>query len=224
MIFDAKHEMIRKLVRQFAETELTTEVLDKVEETGEFPEEIVDKMAKCGFLGLKIPREYGGAGADTLAYIIMIEEIARVSAVASLYANTPNSLGGGPLMQAGTPEQLEKYLRPSVENKVKIVFGLTEPGAGSDASGMVTTAVKDGDDYILNGRKCFISGAPLADYCIVYAKTDMSRGNKGIRLYRGHEGPRRLLRQARGQDGPGGLRHLRRGAGGCPRPQERHAG
>ena len=98
MIFDAKHEMIRKLVRQFAETELTTEVLDKVEETGEFPEEIVDKMAKCGFLGLKIPREYGGAGADTLAYIIMIEEIARVSAVASLYANTPNSLGGGPLM------------------------------------------------------------------------------------------------------------------------------
>ncbi len=131
MIFDAKHEMIRKLVRQFAETELTTEILDKVEETGEFPEEIVDKMAKCGFLGLKIPREYGGAGADTLAYIIMIEEIARVSAVASLYANTPNSLGGGPLMQAGTPEQLEKYLRPSVENKVKIVFGLTEPGAGS---------------------------------------------------------------------------------------------
>lgn len=162
MIFDAKHEMIRKLVRQFAETELTTEVLDKVEATGEFPEEIVDKMAKCGFLGLKIPREYGGAGADTLAYVIMIEEIARVSAVASLYANTPNSLGGGPLMQAGTPEQLEKYLRPSVENKVKIVFGLTEPGAGSDASSMVTTAVKDGDDYILNGRKCFISGAPLA--------------------------------------------------------------
>ena len=113
----------------------------------------------------------------------MIEEIARVSAVASLYANTPNSLGGGPLMQAGTPEQLEKYLRPSVENKVKIVFGLTEPGAGSDASSMVTTAVKDGDDYILNGRKCFISGAPLADYCIVYAKTDMTKGNKGISAF-----------------------------------------
>ena len=116
MIFDAKHEMIRKLVRQFAETELTTEVLDRVEETGEFPEEIVEKMAKCGFLGLKIPREYGGAGADTLAYVIMIEEIARVSAVASLYANTPNSLGGGPLMQAGTKEQLEKYLVPAVQN------------------------------------------------------------------------------------------------------------
>ena len=183
MIFDAKHEMIRKLVRQFAETELTTEVLDRVEDTGEFPEEIVEKMAKCGFLGLKIPREYGGAGADTLAYVIMIEEIARVSAVASLYANTPNSLGGGPLMQAGTKEQLEKYLVPAVQNKIKIVFALTEPGAGSDAGSMVTTATKDGDYYVLNGRKCFISGAPIADYCIVYAKTDMTKGNKGISAF-----------------------------------------
>lgn len=183
MIFDAKHEMIRKLVRQFAETELTTEVLDRVEETGEFPEEIVEKMAKCGFLGLKIPREYGGAGADTLAYVIMIEEIARVSAVASLYANTPNSLGGGPLMQAGTKEQLEKYLVPAMQNKIKIVFALTEPGAGSDAGSMVTTATKDGDYYVLNGRKCFISGAPIADYCIVYAKTDMTKGNKGISAF-----------------------------------------
>ena len=183
MIFDAKHEMIRKLVRQFAETELTTEVLDRVEETGEFPEEIVEKMAKCGFLGLKIPREYGGAGADTLAYVIMIEEIARVSAVASLYANTPNSLGGGPLMQAGTKEQLEKYLVPAVQNKIKIVFALTEPGAGSDAGSMVTTATKDGNYYVLNGRKCFISGAPIADYCIVYAKTDMTKGNKGISAF-----------------------------------------
>ena len=183
MIFDAKHEMIRKLVRQFAETELTTEVLDRVEETGEFPEEIVEKMAKCGFLGLKSPREYGGAGPDTLAYVIMIEEIARVSAVASLYANTPNSLGGGPLMQAGTKEQLEKYLVPAVQNKIKIVFALTEPGAGSDAGSMVTTATKDGDYYVLNGRKCFISGAPIADYCIVYAKTDMTKGNKGISAF-----------------------------------------
>ena len=183
MIFDTKHEMIRKLVRQFAETELTTEVLDRVEETGEFPEEIVEKMAKCGFLGLKIPREYGGAGADTLAYVIMIEEIARVSAVASLYANTPNSLGGGPLMQAGTKEQLEKYLVPAVQNKIKIVFALTEPGAGSDAGSMVTTATKDGDYYVLNGRKCFISGAPIADYCIVYGKTDMTKGNKGISAF-----------------------------------------
>ena len=107
MIFDAKHEMIRKLVRQFAETELTTEVLDRVEETGEFPEEIVEKMAKCGFLGLKIPREYGGAGADTLAYLIIIEGIARGSAVARLYAHTPNSLRRGPPFQGRTKVPLE---------------------------------------------------------------------------------------------------------------------
>ena len=173
MIFDAKHEMIRKLVRQFAETELTTEVLDKVEETGEFPEEIVDKMEQFAEGGL----DYSGK-----CYISESACMEDAKAVAAL-VEAPNSLGGGPLMQAGTPEQLEKYLRPSVENKVKIVFGLTEPGAGSDASGMVTTAVKDGDYYVLNGRKCFISGAPLADYCIVYAKTDMTKGNKGISAF-----------------------------------------
>ena len=184
MIFDAKHEMIRKLVRQFAETELTTEVLDKVEETGEFPEEIVDKMAKCGFLGLKIPREYGGAGADTLAYVIMIEEIARVSAVASLYANTPNSLGGGPLLLGGNEAQKQKYL-PAVASGEKImVFGLTEPGAGSDAGGTTTTAIADGDDFIINGRKCFISGAPMADWAVVFAKTDLTaKGSKGISMF-----------------------------------------
>ena len=88
-----------------------------------------------------------------------------------------------PLMQAGTKEQLEKYLVPAVQNKIKIVFALTEPGAGSDAGSMVTTATKDGDYYVLNGRKCFISGAPIADYCIVYAKTDMTKGNKGISAF-----------------------------------------
>ena len=170
MIFDAKHEMIRKLVRQFAETELTTEVLDRVEETGEFPEEIVEKMAKCGFLGLKIPREYGGAGADTLAYVIMIEEIARVSAVASLYANTPNSLGGGPLMQAGTKEQLEKYLVPAVQNKIKIVFALTEPGAGSDVGALATTYKRENGKIYLNGTKTFITSSAGVKYLVIMAK------------------------------------------------------
>ena len=121
---------------------------------------------------------------DTLAYVIMIEEIARVSAVASLYANTPNSLGGGPLMQAGTKEQLREVSPcPPCRTRSRSSSRLTEPGAGSDAGSMVTTAAKDGDDYVLNGRKCFISGAPIADYCIVYAKTDMTKGNKGISAF-----------------------------------------
>ena len=183
MIFSEKHQLIRKLVQDFCARELTSEILDKVEETGVFPQEILDKMAKAGFFGIKIPREYGGQGADYLAYAIMIEEIARVSPVASLYANSPNSLSGGPILLSGTPEQLEKYLRPCVTGEKMLAFGLTEPGAGSDAGGMTTVAVEDGDSYILNGRKTFITMAPLADYTIIYAKTNPEKGTKGISAF-----------------------------------------
>lgn len=183
MIFSEKHQLIRKLVQDFCARELTSEILDQVEETGVFPQEILDKMAKAGFFGIKIPREYGGQGADSLAYVIMIEEIARISPVASLYANSPNSLSGGPILLSGTPEQLEKYLRPCVTGEKILAFGLTEPGAGSDAGGMTTVAVEDGDSYILNGRKCFITMAPLADYTIIYAKTNPEKGTKGISAF-----------------------------------------
>lgn len=183
MKFTQQHELIRKLAREFAENELTKEVLDKVEETHVFPKEILDKMAKAGFFGIKIPRELGGAGADTVAYVTVMEEIARVSAVASLYVSSPNSLSGGPLLLAGTKEQLEKYLRPVVTGEKMLAFALTEPGAGSDAGGMTTTAVEDGDVYVLNGRKTFITMAPLADFAVVYAKTDPSRGSRGITAF-----------------------------------------
>lgn len=183
MKFTQQHELIRKLAREFAENELTKEVLDKVEETHVFPREILDKMAKAGFFGIKIPRELGGAGADTVAYVTVMEEIARVSAVASLYVSSPNSLSGGPLLLAGTKEQLEKYLRPVVTGKKILAFALTEPGAGSDAGGMTTTAEEDGDVYVLNGRKTFITMAPLADFAVVYAKTDPSRGSRGITAF-----------------------------------------
>lgn len=183
MIFSEKHQLIRKLVRDFCQKELTNEILDEVEESGVFPQEILDKMAKAGFYGIKIPREHGGQGADNLAYVIMLEEICRVSPVASLYANSPNSLSGGPILLSGTPEQLEKYLRPCVTGEKMLAFALTEPGAGSDAGGMTTTAVPDGDYYILNGRKTFITMAPLADYTIVYAKTNPEKGTRGITAF-----------------------------------------
>ncbi len=183
MIFSEKHQLIRKLVRDFAEKELTTEILDKVEETGEFPVEIQKKMAKAGFYGIKIPRELGGQGADNLAYVIMLEELCKVSPVASLYANSPNSLSGGPIMLAGNDEQKEKYLRPCVTGEKMLAFALTEPNAGSDAGSMTTVAVEDGDYYILNGRKTFITMAPLADYSIVYAKTDLTKGTRGITAF-----------------------------------------
>ncbi|ETA80118.1 acyl-CoA dehydrogenase family protein [Youngiibacter fragilis] len=183
MFFTEQHELIRKLAKDFAEKELTNDVLDKVEESGVFPKEILDKMGKAGFFGIKIPREVGGQGADARSYAIVMEEVARVSAVASLYVSSPNSLSGGPLLLAGTDEQKEKYLRPVVTGEKILAFGLTEPGAGSDAGGMTSTAVKDGDYYILNGRKTFITMAPLADYAIIYAKTDLTKGTKGISAF-----------------------------------------
>lgn len=183
MFLTEQHDLIRKLVREFAEKELTSDILDKVEETGEFPEEILKKMANAGFFGVKVPKELGGSGADHRAYVIVVEEIARVSGVASIYVSSPNSLSGGPLLLSGTDEQKEKYLKPILTGEKKLCFALTEPGAGSDAGGMTSTAVKDGDYYVLNGRKTFITMAPLSDYAIIYAKTDVTKGTKGISAF-----------------------------------------
>ncbi len=175
--------MIQEMVRNFAKKELTSEVLDKVEETGIFPQEILDQMGEMGLYGIKIPEEYGGQGLDNMAYVVMLEELCRVSPVASLYANSPNSLSGGPVMYAGTEEQKRKYLTPVATGEKILAFALTEPGAGSDAGGLITKAVRDGDHYVLNGRKTFITMAPLADYAIVYAKTDKDKGTKGISAF-----------------------------------------
>ena len=184
MILSEKHQMMRKLYRQFAETEFTPELLDHLEETGEFNWDMHNKMAKYGFMGVKIPVEYGGQGGDSLAYVMMVEEFARVSPVLSIYANTSNSLGAGPLLFCGTEEQKQKYVVPVAKGEPILAFALTEPGAGSDAGGTQTTAVEDGDFYILNGRKTFSSGAPMADYCVVYAKTDPTqKGSRGISMF-----------------------------------------
>ena len=184
MILDETHARLQKLYREFAQNEFTKELLDELDETGEFNWEIHKKMAKYGFMGVKIPVEFGGSGGDYLAYALTIEEFARVSPVLSIYANTSNSLGGGPLMLGGTKEQKLKYLPGCASGEQIMAFGLTEPGAGSDAGGTTTTAVQDGDDFILNGRKCFISGAPMADNCLVFAKTDPTqKGSKGISLF-----------------------------------------
>lgn len=184
MILSEKHQMMQALYRQFAQTEFTDELLDRLEETGEFDWDIHNKMSKFGFMGVKIPTEYGGQGGDSLAYVLMVEEFARVSPVMAVYANTSNSLGSGPLLFCGTEEQKQKYLTPVARGEKIMVFGLTEPGAGSDAGGTLTTAVPDGDDFILNGRKTFISGAPFADYAVVYARTDLTqKGSKGISMF-----------------------------------------
>lgn len=184
MILSQKHQMMRKLFRQFAETEFTTEILDELEATGEFNRDMHNLMAKYGFMGAKIPVQYGGQGGDSLTYVLMIEEFARISPVLSIYANTSNSLGAGPLLFCGTEAQKQKYVPPIASGEKILCFALTEPGAGSDAGGTQTTAVQDGDYYVLNGRKTFISGAPFADYCVVYAKTDPTqKGSRGISMF-----------------------------------------
>ena len=186
MILDKKHAMQQKLFRQFAETEFTKELQDELDNTGEFNWEMHKKMSKYGFMGVKIPKEYGGAGCDYLTYALLIEEFARQCSVLSIYANTSNSLGGGPLMLAGNEEQKKKYLPLLASGEKIIAFGLTEPGAGSDAGGTCTTAVFDPEteEYVLNGRKCFISAAPMADWTIVFAKTDLkAKGSKGISMF-----------------------------------------
>ncbi|MBQ8264032.1 MAG: acyl-CoA dehydrogenase family protein [Oscillospiraceae bacterium] len=184
MILSEKHKMVQKLCRQFAETEFTDTMINNLEETAEFDWEIFAKMSANGFTGIKIPVEYGGQGGDILSYCIMMEEFARVSPIMSVYATTSNSLGGGPLMFCGTEEQKRKYLIPVAKGDKIMSFGLTEPGAGSDAGGTLTTAVRDGEYFVLNGRKTFISAAPVADYAIIYARTDpKSKGSKGISMF-----------------------------------------
>lgn len=184
MILSDKYKLLRKNFRNFAETEFTTEIQEQLDREGGFNWDLHYKMAKYGFMGIKLPVEYGGQGGDTLTYVLMVEEFARVCPVLSIYANTPNSLGSGPLLTCGTPEQKKKYIPPLASGEKKIVFALTEPGAGSDAGGTLTRAVKDGEYYVLSGRKCFISGAPLADYAVIYAKTNPAlKGNKGISMF-----------------------------------------
>ena len=184
MVLSEKYELMRKNFRNFAETEFTTEIQEKLDREGGFEQELFDKIAKYGFCGIKIPVEYGGQGGDALAYVLMNEEFARVMPVGAIYANTSNSLGAGPLLFCGNEEQKKRILPDVAAGKKILVFGLTEPGAGSDAGGTLTRADQDGDDFILNGRKCFISGAPHADYCVVYAKTDPSqKGSKGISMF-----------------------------------------
>ena len=177
-----KHEMIRKLAREFAENEIAPYAA-QIDETGVYPKELHDKIIACGFHAVTIPKEYGGCGGDTVSATIVTEEFTRVDASASSQL-MPNSLSGGSLMLFGNEAQKQKYLRALAEGTMTGAFAITEPGAGSDTAAITTTAEKDGDYYILNGRKCFITQGPDCDFVTVFAKTDPSaKGVKGISAF-----------------------------------------
>ena len=165
-----EHEMIQKMVRDFAQREVAPTAAERDEEE-RFDMNIFKKMAELGLTGIPWPEEYGGIGSDYLAYVIAVEELSRVCASTGVTLSAHTSLAGWPVYKYGTEEQKQKYLRPMAEGTQMGAYGLTEPSSGSDAGAMKTTAKLDGEDYVLNGSKIFITNGGIADIYIVFAIT-----------------------------------------------------
>ena len=178
----AQQELMQQLMRSFAETEVKP-LAAEIDETEQYPRATVTKMAKNGMLGINIPAEYGGAGADSLSYVIAIEELAKVCATTAIIMSAHTSLACGPLLSFGTEEQKQKYLVPLAKGEKIGAFGLTEPNAGTDSAAQQTTAVLEGDHFVLNGSKCFITNGGQADVYIIFAMTDKAKGNRGISAF-----------------------------------------
>lgn len=181
-VLSEEHTMARTLFRTFAENEVKP-LAQELDEQERFPTETVEKMAAYGFLGIPVPKEWGGQGADTLAYAICVEELSRVCATTGVIVSAHTSLCADPIRKYGTQEQKEKYLVPLAAGRSLGAFGLTEPGAGTDAAGQQTKAVLRGDHYILNGTKTFITNGGVADTYVIFAMTDKSKGTKGISAF-----------------------------------------
>ena len=175
---DKKHEMARSLFREFAENEVKP-LAQETDETEQFPAETVKKMAKYGFMGIPVPKEYGGQGCDPLTYVMCVEELSKVCATTGVVVSAHTSLCIDPIMTYGTEEQKQKYVRPLATGEKLGAFALTEPGAGTDAQGAQTKAVLDGDEWVLNGSKCFITNGKVADVYIVIAITSVTEDKRG---------------------------------------------
>ncbi len=174
--------LVRKMVREFAENEVKP-IASEIDEEERFPAETVEKMAKLGMMGIYFPKEYGGAGGDVLSYAITVEELAKVCGTTAVIVSAHTSLCCAPIFENGTEEQKQKYLPDLLSGRKLGAFGLTEPNAGTDASGQQTTAVLEGDHYVLNGSKCFITNGSVADVFVVFAMTDPKMGNRGISAF-----------------------------------------
>ena len=174
-----QHEMARQLFKDFAENEVKP-LAQETDETEVFPQVTVDKMGKNGFLGIPVPKEFGGQGADILTYIMCVEELSKVCGTTGVIVSAHTSLCVDPILTYGTKEQKEKFLPPLCNGEKLGAFGLTEPGAGTDAQGAQTKAVLDGDEWVLNGSKCFITNGKEADVYIIIAVTGTieKRGRK----------------------------------------------
>ncbi|MEQ8197240.1 MAG: acyl-CoA dehydrogenase [Clostridiaceae bacterium] len=177
-----EQKLVRQMVREFALNEVKP-IAGEIDETEEFPMENVKKMAQLGMLGIPFKKEFGGAGGDNVSYAMTVEELSKVCGTHGVIVSAHTSLCACVVDQFGTQAQKEKYLPELAKGEKLGAFGLTEPGAGTDASGQQTTAVLDGDNYILNGSKIFITNGGVAETFIIFAMTDRSKGTKGISAF-----------------------------------------
>lgn len=177
-MLDKKHEMARTLFKEFAEKEVKP-LAQEVDETEVFPRGTVEKMAKAGFLGIPVPKEYGGQGCDPLTYAMCVEELSKVCGTTGVIVSAHTSLCCDPIQTYGTEEQKQKYLVPLAKGEKLGAFGLTEPGAGTDAQGQQTKAVLDGNEWVLNGSKIFITNGKEADVYVIFAVTSVVTDAKG---------------------------------------------
>ncbi len=177
--YSREQEMVKKMLKEFAENEIAP-ICEEIDAEAKYPYETVAKLGELGIMGMPFPAEYGGAGSDYLTYIMAVEEISKVDASHGVIVQTHNALCCWPIFTYGTEEQKRKYLPDLLSGKKLGAFGLTEPNAGTDAAMQQTTAKDMGDHWLLNGSKIFISGGGIADVYVVMAMTDKSKGNKGI--------------------------------------------
>ena len=177
-----QEQLFLQMIREFAEKEVKP-LAAEVDESERFPMETVQKMAKLGIMGIPFPVELGGAGGSNILYTLAVEELSRVCATTGVIVSAHTSLCCAPIMEHGTPEQKAKYLPKLASGEWIGAFGLTEPNAGTDASAQQTIAVKEGDHYVLNGSKIFITNAGYAHVYIIMAMTDKSKGTKGISAF-----------------------------------------
>lgn len=181
-ILSKEHEMARDLFREFAEKEVAP-LAQEIDETHRFPRETVEKMQRFGFMGIPFAKKWGGQGCDTLTYALCVEELSKVCGTTGVIVSAHTSLCADAINKFGTDEQKEKFLRPLASGRKIGAFGLTEPEAGTDAAGTQTRAEEDGDDYVLNGNKIFITNGGEADIYVIFAMTDKSQGTHGISAF-----------------------------------------
>jgi alkylation response protein AidB-like acyl-CoA dehydrogenase len=177
-----EHKMIRDAARDFAQNEIAP-IAAQHDETGEFPLATIQKMGALGLMGIEVPEEYGGAGMDTLAYVLAMEEIAKADVSHSTIMSVNNSLYCHGLLRFGTEAQKRKYVTPIASGKKVGAYSLTEPMSGSDAGTMRSRAVRQGDHYVINGRKSWVTSGPHADYLILFTMTDPDQQHKGITAF-----------------------------------------